>query len=178
MYNLIITMISIALIGITGLVAISYTGVIYSERGGQGAARAQAVTLLNNAQQVAGAQRAFQAGHSGNLARTYQALIDEGYLRAVPELPAGAVIGGWSMSPDGTVSMIPLNIDRDGQTGSPAERVCEILPVFGGSALVVGSGPTPLVSDLDASGAWFGCVTDPTATSVSDATGVWFAHRT
>ena len=178
MYNLIVAVMSIALIGLTTFAALSYGGVILSQKGGQGAARAQAVTLLTNAQQVAGAQRAYQAEHSGSLANSYQTLIDTGYLRAVPELPVGAVIGGWSMTADGTVSMIPLSLDRTGQTGSPADRICELLPGFGGSALIAAAGGAPAVTDLDGGGVWFGCVTNPGAPSVEGATQVWFAHRT
>ncbi|MCA9774536.1 MAG: hypothetical protein KC466_19105 [Myxococcales bacterium] len=178
MYNLIVAVMSIALIGMTTFAALSYGGVILSQKGGQGSARAQAVTLLTNAQQVAGAQRAYQAEHSGNLANSYQALIDAGYLRAVPELPVGAVIGGWSMTLDGTISMIPLSLDRDGRTGSPADRICELLPDFGGSAFIPAGGAAPSVADLDGVNVWFACVTDPGAPSVEGATQVWFAHRT
>jgi len=178
MYNLIVSMMSVVLIGMMSLAALSYAGVIFSQKGGQNAARAQAVTLLTNAQQVAGAQRAFMTHNSGNPANTYQALIDGEFLRAVPELPVDAVIGGWEMSDDGTISMIPLNLDRTGQTGSAADRICELLPDFGGSDLIIGISTAPVVADLDTADVWFGCVTNQTATSVQDATQVWFAHRT
>lgn len=178
MYNLIVAVMSIALIGLTTFAALSYGGVILSQKGGQGSARAQAVTLLTNAQQVAGAQRAYQAEHSGSLANSYQTLIDTGYLRAVPELPVGAVIGGWSMTADGTISMIPLSLDRTGQTGSPADRICELLPDFGGGAFIAAAGVAPALIDLNAEDVWFACVTNQGAPSVEGATAVWFAHRT
>jgi hypothetical protein len=178
MYNLIISMMSIALIGLMSLATLSYTKVIFSERGGQNAARTQAVTLLTNAQQVAGAQRAYMIRNSGNPANTYQALIDGGFLRAVPELPVDAVIGGWGMSDDGRISMIPLNLDRTGQTGSAADRICELLPDFGGAGFIPAAGLTPEAPDLDGAGVWFGCVTNPGAPSIEDAFQVWFAHRT
>lgn len=178
MYNLIISMMSVVLLGMMSLAALSYAGVIFSERGGQNAARAQSATLLTNAQQVAGAQRAYMIRNSGNLASTYQGLVDEGFLRAVPELPVGAVIGGWSMSDDGAVSMIPLSLDRTGQTGSAADRICELLPEFGGAGFIPAIGGAPEAADLDGAGVWFGCVTNPGAASVGAATQVWFAHRT
>lgn len=177
MFNLIVAMMSIALAAITALVAVSYGGVIFSERGGQGIARAQTVTLLNNAQQVSAAQRAFAIRHSGQRAADYDELISAGYLIAVPELPVGAVISGWSMSADGTSSRILLNTDRDGRSGSPADRICELMPDFGGAAHISASGPDPQASDLDDAGVWFGCVTETGATSVEEAAEVWFAHR-
>mgnify|MGYP001773279906 CR=1 FL=1 len=178
MYNLIVSMMSVVLLGMMSLAALSYAGVIFSQKGGQNAARAQAVTLLTNAQQVSGAQRAFMIHNSGNPANTYQALIDGGFLRAVPELPVDAVIGGWSMSADGAISMIPLSLDRTGQTGSAADRICELLPDFGGSGFITAASAAPTLSDLDGTETWFGCVTDSAASSVEDATQVWFAHRT
>lgn len=178
MYNLIVSMMSVVLLGMMSLAAISYAGVIFSQKGGQNAARAQAVTLLTNAQQVAGAQRAYMVHNAGNLANTYQVLIDGGFLRAVPELPVGAVIGGWSMSSDGTVSMIPLSLDDTGQTGSAADRICELLPEFGGGGFIPATGATPELSDLDGAEVWFGCVTNPGSPSVEAATQVWFTHRT
>lgn len=178
MYNLIISMMSVVLLGMMSLAALSYAGVIFSERGGQNAARAQAITLLTNAHQVAGAQRAYMIRNSGNLASTYQGLVDEGFLRAVPELPVGAVIGGWGMSNDGAVSMIPLSLDRTGQTGSAADRICELLPEFGGAGFIPAAGGAPEGADLDGAGVWFGCVTNFGASRVQDATEVWFAHRT
>jgi hypothetical protein len=177
MFNLIITMMSIVLMGMMSMAALSYAGVIFSEKGSQNAARAQAVTLLTNAQQVAGAQRAYSARNSGNLANTYEVLIESGFLRAVPQLPVDAVIGGWTMSTDGMISQIPLNLDRVGQTGSSAERICELVPGFGGQTNISASGPVPSVSDLDGERGWFGCVVDKDATSVEDATQVWFVHR-
>jgi hypothetical protein len=177
MFNLIITMMSIVLMGMMSMAALSYTGVIFSQKGSQNAARAQAVTLLTNAQQVAGAQRAYSARNSGNLANSYAVLIDSGFLRAVPQLPVDAVIGGWTMSTDGTISQIPLNLDRTEQTGSAAERICELVPDFGGQTNISASGPVPSVSDLVVDGVWFGCVVDTAATSVEDATQVWFVHR-
>lgn len=178
MYNLIVSMMSVVLLGMMSLAALSYAGVIFSQKGGQNAARAQTVTLLTNAQQVSGAQRAYTAHNAGNLANTYQALIDGGFLRAVPELPVGAVIGGWSMSADGMVSMIPLSLDDTGQTGSAADRICELLPEFGGMDFIQATGATPAVTDLDGEEVWFGCVTNTGASSIEDATEVWFAHRT
>lgn len=177
MFNLIVSMMSIALAGMTALVAISYGGVIFSEKGGQGGARAQAVTLLNNAQQVSGAQRAYAIRHSGLRASDYEALVASDYLVAVPELPVGAVIDGWSMSPDGTTSRIPLSIDRDGQTGSPADRICELLADFGGAVHIEAADSLPEGSDLDGAGVWFGCVTNPGAATVEAAAQVWFVHR-
>lgn len=176
MYNLIVALMSIALIGLTSLAALSYGGVAFSTRGGQGVARAQAVTLLTNAQQVAGAQRLYAIENSGNRASTYEALVSGGYLQAVPQLPVGAVIGPWVMSPDGLISLIPLSLDREGQTGSAAERICELLPDFGGSGRVPAAVASPAYADLQGAGVWFGCVTNPSATSVSDATSVWFVH--
>jgi hypothetical protein len=136
------------------------------------------VTLLTNAQQVSGAQRAYMIRNAGTPANTYQVLVDAGFLRALPELPVGAVIGGWSMSADGTISMIPLSLDRTGQIGSAADRICELLPEFGGAGFVAAAGPGPEVADLDGQEVWFGCVTDAAASSVEDASQVWFAHRT
>lgn len=176
MYNLIIALMSISLIGLTSLVALSYGGVIFSQKGGQGVARSQAVTLLTNAQQVAGAQRLYAIENAGNRATSYEVLVSGGYLQAVPELPVGAVTGPWEMSGDGFVSMIPLNTEKEGQTGSAAERICELLPDFGGSGLITAGSGSPVHADLQGAGVWFGCVTNISASSVADATEVWFAH--
>ena len=178
MYNLIISMMSVVLMGMMSMAALSYAGVIFSEKSGENAGRSQAVTLMTNAQQVAGAQRAYMIQNSGNLANSYQVLIDGDFLRAVPGLPVEAVIGGWAMSPDGRVSMIPLSLNRNGKTGSAADRICELLPEFGGGGFIPAVGADPAISDFDGSEFWFGCVTNPGAASIEAATQVWFAHRT
>ncbi|PTX52551.1 hypothetical protein IQ03_01196 [Gemmobacter caeni] len=176
MYNLIVAMMSIALIALTGYTALFLGGGQFSRGAAGNTARAHAVTLVNNAQQVAGAQRVYGIQNAGAYAVSYEVLLEGGHLSAIPQLPVGAVTGGWSMSPDGRVGMIPLNIERPGQTGSPADRICEQMPVLGGTPFVAANGPLPTHDDISGSEAWFGCVTNPGATSVETATAVWFVH--
>jgi len=176
MYNLIVAMMSIALIALTGYTALFLGGGQFSRGAAGNTARAHAVTLVNNAQQVAGAQRVFASRNAGAYAVSYEVLLEGGHLSAIPQLPVGAVTGGWSMSPDGRVGMIPLNMERGGSTGSPADRICEQMPVLGGSPFIAAADPLPAYQDLSGAEAWFGCVTSPGAASVEAASAVWFVH--
>jgi len=176
MYNLIVAMMSIALIAITGYSALFFGGGKFARGAAGNTARAHAVTLVNNAQQVAGAQRVYAIRHAGGYATSYEILLESGHLSAIPQLPVGAVTDGWSMSPDGRVGMIPLNMERPGQTGSPADRICEQMPFLGGTPFVAAADILPVYDDLSDAGLWFGCVTNTGATSVETATAVWFVH--
>lgn len=80
MFSLIITIISIALVAALALATIYYGGTTFN----RGAAAATASKLLNQSQQILGADRLYRADHEGAMPNSMQDLIDGGYLKAVP----------------------------------------------------------------------------------------------
>lgn len=83
MFNLIITIISIALVAVLAIASIYYGGSAFN----QGSAKAAAATMVNQAQQIAGANTLFMAD-TGALAANMAALVaTTEYLAATPKSP-------------------------------------------------------------------------------------------
>ena len=80
MFSLIITIISIALVAALALATIYYGGSTFN----RGASAATASKLLNQSQQILGADRLYRADHDGAMPSSMQDLIDGGYLKSIP----------------------------------------------------------------------------------------------
>ena len=85
MFNLIVAVISIALIAAMAAASIFYGGSAF----GSGTAQAQASTLVNNGQQVSGAQQLYMIDNSGNRANDIDVLTPA-YLQALPTAPSNS----------------------------------------------------------------------------------------
>lgn len=80
MFSLIITIIAIALVAALALATIYYGGSAFN----RGASSANAAKLLNQSQQILGADRLYRADHEGAMPPSMQALVDGGYLKSIP----------------------------------------------------------------------------------------------
>lgn len=83
MFNLIITIISIALIAAVAIASTYYGGSAFTE----GTAKANAATVVSQAQQIAAANVLFKNDNSGTDAANVAALQAGGYLQSAPVLP-------------------------------------------------------------------------------------------
>ena len=122
MFNLIVAVISIALIAAMAAASIFYGGTAF----GEGTAKAQAATLINNGQQISGAQHLYRIDNSGNRATAIATLTGD-YLQAVPTPPTGVTTDDWEIDNTGEYAFIALDDDNAGQQNSPAATVCEQL---------------------------------------------------
>ena len=103
MANLILTVIAIALVAIASLMGAYYGGSAFLNN--QSAANAS--TVLNQAQQIAGAWNAYLADNLNTAPATLTALVTNNYLAQIPTAPAEA----------GGVNSTPMAV---GQAGTPA----------------------------------------------------------
>jgi hypothetical protein len=155
MFNLIVAVISIALIAAMAAASIFYGGEAFSNS----TAKAQASTLVNNGQQISGAQQLYMIDNSGNREDTIGDFVSGGYLQALPTPPASAVDAGdlWALNAAGDLGFIDLN-----DTNAPA--VCEAIAEQGGANDIGGGGltaaATPTAAELSAVDAnvQFGCL--------------------
>jgi len=176
MFNLIVAVISIALIAAMAAASIFYGGSAF----GSGTAQAQASTLVNNGQQVSGAQQLYMIDNSGNRSNDIDVLTPT-YLQALPTAPSNATgasatdTGAWEISADGSFAYIPLNTVHGGANTSPADTVCAEIVAQGGvevdsatitlsAASVLGTG----AGEIDLGDDQFGCVVDGAADTMAD----------
>lgn len=168
MFNLIVAVISIALIAAMAAASIFYGGSAF----GSGTAQAQASTLINNGQQISGAQQLYMIDNSGNRANAIS-VLNGTYLQALPTAPGAVVTADWEINSTGEYGFIALDDDNDGQQNSPANTVCAELVAQGAVANVTGStavdGAGIIAGDTAAAAIdtalgedQFGCVTDGT----------------
>jgi len=178
MFNLIVAVISIALIAAMAAASIFYGGSAF----GEGTAKAQASTLINNGQQVSGAQQLYMIDNSGNRANDIDVLTGGGYLQAVPSAPATVINSGaaWDVATNGTFAYIRLDTDNTGQQLSPAATVCAELVAQGGADNVTLTGALTQASAFGIDGLTIGddqfaCVID-SGDAISSAGGTDIAH--
>ena len=191
MFNLIVAVISIALIAAMAAASIFYGGSAF----GEGTAQAQASTLVNNGQQVSGAQQLYMIENSGNRngvndMTAANGLVTANYLQAVPTPPANSTgtnatdTGTWLVSADGTFAYIALNTNFAGATTSPAESVCNKIVEQGGveigndgitlaASSVLGTG----AGEIDLGEDQFACVVDGTDTIAVDGATAHFVFK-
>ena len=92
MFNLIITIISIALVVATAAASIYYGGSAFTT----GTAKAGAATLASQSQQISGAVILFQNANAGTAPGSVGALAPA-YLQSVPLLNTSVASGGWAL---------------------------------------------------------------------------------
>ena len=178
MFNLIVAVISIALIAAMAAASIFYGGSAF----GEGTAKAQASTLINNGQQISGGQQLYMIDNSGNRANDIDVLTAGGYLQAVPSAPATVIntAAAWDVSTNGTFAFIRLDTDNTGQQLSPAATVCAEIVAQGGADNVTLTGTLSQASAFGTAGLTIGddqfaCIVD-TGGTISSAGGTAVAH--
>lgn len=88
MFQLIIAILSIALIATLAIASVYYGGDAFTE----GTAKAGASTIVSQAQQVSAADVLYQNDNAGAHAPDVATLVTENYLQAAPQMPAN--VGG------------------------------------------------------------------------------------
>lgn len=168
MFNLIVAVISIALIAAMAAASIFYGGTAF----GSGTAQAQASTLINNGQQISGAQQLYMIDNSGNRnsvndMTAANGLVTEGYLQAVPTAPANSTgsdatdTGTWLISANGEFAYIPLNTANGGANTSPAATVCaEVISQVSATDNVTIASDMATVAAATAAGTFVGATPD------------------
>lgn len=146
MFSLIITIISIALVAALAVASVYYGGAAFS----QGSAKASASTLVNAAQQIAGANTLYANDNGGTFATDIGALTPT-YLSAVPSVKAeladpDTTQPGWRISGNNVVTF-DLNDN--------ATEVADQIRLQAGQTVVD-------AQDADAAGTQFGVYNDAT----------------
>lgn len=177
MFNLIVAVISIALIAAMAAASIFYGGASFSSS----TAKAQASTLVNNGQQISGGQQLYMIDNSGNRNSVNDmgaanGLVTLKYLQAVPTPPSGVTVApGWRVAATGEVAYIGLDTAITGQNVSAATTICtEVIAQGGGATQTSALTAASLTDDLLVTGAQFGCVSSGGNLNAGSA---WFVYR-
>jgi hypothetical protein len=142
MFQLIVSVIAIALVAILAAASIYYGGSAFSNS----TAKGNVAALINAGQQIAGANALYKidatvsAGAIGDLVSTY--------LSAVPTAPRFAT-GTWALDGASTVAYIGL-------AAASKAQVCTEVGNQGGASAATMAGAAPALADLPAN--QFGCV--------------------
>lgn len=175
MFNLIVAVLSIALIGLTAGAAIFYGGDAFTSQG----SNAQATALISAGGQISGAQTLHitQRG-TANTVPDLEApggLIATGFLKSAPTitLRGGGDPLRWQLADDGRLAAIRL---APGADDRQATEICENLRASGG-AIVPLAGATAAAEALRLgaglpSGRNYGCAF--ISEGAAEDTGVWF----
>lgn len=139
MVNLIITLISIALIAIVAVAALYNGGDAFR----QGSANASGAQLVNAAQQISAANILYANDNGGSYATSLASISDGSYLSSIPRVPAG-----FSVEDDIDGNRIEIRA-----SGGSAE-VCEAVNKQGGY------GDNEILASESAVTSTFGCFED------------------
>lgn len=135
MFNLIVAVLSIALVGITAGASVYYGGTAFSNSNNRG----QVSSLISAGGQIAAAQSLHRTEKGGVAATDLttvdkKGLIDLNYLQAQPSVPTGLDGAGvWTIVDGGAMAV--LMIDPNSAPGSSAELVCKKVVEEGGAYL-------------------------------------------
>jgi type II secretory pathway pseudopilin PulG len=99
MFQLIVAVISIALVAALALASIFYGGEAFT----RSQLKAQVTTMINQAQQISGAQTLYKTDKGGSVAATVVALKDAAYLAEVPTAPSKITTSSWGLDNTATV---------------------------------------------------------------------------
>lgn len=178
MFNLIVAVLSIALIGITAGAAIFYGGDAFTSQG----SNAQATALISAGGQISGAQQLHitERGQANRVADLVApgGLIDTGFLKSLPAitLRGSDTQPRWQLADDGRLAVIRLTTNA---TDQQATDICANVADAGGTqvtmaqtttaadALQLGTGLTK--------GSNFGCVFLKDGPDTD--TGIWFLQN-
>ena len=139
MFQLIVAVISIALVAALAIASIYYGGTAFS----QSSLRANVVTLVNGGQQIAGAQALYRTDFSNNattLAQLTSNASGQTYLSALPGISSIATTG-WSLSANGDYAYVPF------AAGTDVTKACAEV------AKQAGTGSAQFLCAADATGA-------------------------
>ena len=118
MFSLIITIISIALVAALAVATIYYGGDAFN----QGTTKAKASTIVNQAQQIAGANTLYKS-NTGGFAADVAALVTNSYLASAP------------VSPDlGTTYSVDASNKVSATLNGTADAICKQINVIAGVA--------------------------------------------
>lgn len=104
MFSLIITIISIALVAALAIASVYYGGDAFT----QGTAKANAATVVAQAQQVSAANTLYKNDNGGANAANVAALVSGNYLQAAPVMPAA--VGPNNLEIDSTNGLVGAEI--------------------------------------------------------------------
>ncbi len=142
MFQLIVSVIAIALVAILAAASIYYGGSAFSSS----TAKGNVAALINAGQQIAGANALYKVDQTVS-ASAITGLVPT-YLSAVPTAPRFAT-GSWSLDAASSVAFIGLSSTSKAQ-------VCTEVGNQGGASSASMAGAEPAASDLPAN--QFGCV--------------------
>ena len=159
MFQLIVTIISIALIVALALASIFYGGTAFTNS----AAKTAEAALVNGGQQIAAAEVLYQNDNAGASSSSSSfADLAPVYLQATPSLPTG-VTGAWAQTTAHDFADVKIDVAGNIATNATCVRVLH----DNGGVSGTSTGAGAVVSGLGA--AQFGCV--------ADSTGVFFAYK-
>lgn len=142
MFNLIVAVLSIALIGITAGASVYYGGTAFSNSNNRG----QVSALISAGGQIAAAQSLHRTERGGVGAASITDLISRSYLQAQPSIPTGFDgAGAWTVVDGGKMAILMIGTGAS-TTGSAPDLVCNKVVEEGGARLV-STAPTGLPSD-------------------------------
>lgn len=139
MFNLIVAVLSIALIGITAGASVYYGGTAFSNSNNRG----QVSALISAGGQIGAAQSLHRTERGGvpatmisSATPTDETLISLNYLQALPSVPSGlANAGAWEIVAAGALAVLKI----DNSVGETASKlVCEKLVEEGGAYMKTG----------------------------------------
>jgi type II secretory pathway pseudopilin PulG len=121
MFQLIVAVISIALVAALALASIFYGGEAFT----RSQLKAQVTTMINQAQQLSGAQTLYKTDKGGAVAATPTVLKTEGYLAEVPVAPAKITDGAWALDNTAGAAHAYIQLDPTAQVTKIEELVTE-----------------------------------------------------
>ena len=132
MFNLIVAVLSIALIGITAGASVYYGGTAFSNSNNRG----QVSALISAGGQIGAAQSLHRTERGGVGAASITDLISSSYLQAQPSVPTGLDgAGAWRVVDGGKMAILMIGTGAS-TTGSAPDLVCNKVVEEGGARLV------------------------------------------
>lgn len=147
MFQLIVSVIAIALVAILAAASIYYGGSAFTNSNAKGAAAA----LINSGEQIAGANTLYSVDHTAGAAAIGD-LVTANYLSALPTPPKFANAGAtWKLDSATIPTVAFIQLDA-----TAATQVCAQVGLQGGASSATMAGTEPAAGDL--AGVQFGCV--------------------
>lgn len=109
MFQLIVAVISIALVAALALASIFYGGEAFT----RSQLKAQVTTMINQAQQLSGASTLYKTDKGGATAATAEDLKVAGYLAEVPKAPSKITVGSWGLDQNPTAGQPVAYVELD-----------------------------------------------------------------
>lgn len=149
MFQLIVAVISIALVAALAIASLYYGGQAFQKS----SLKANVTTLVNGGQQVAGAQALYRTEHSGLSTTAINDLVTGEYLSALPSVP-GIATGDWSIDASGDLAVVTV-----GGTDADKVAVCNEAAAQAGEAdYAADVAALTALTDQTAPAGQFGCM--------------------